>query len=792
MYKRLIILSAIILAALCGLGYLGYHAISIWAGGLEGARLGEFAAVAEQIRQDVNRKVNEFMQAEQQRPYTDYQQYYVPDNALAIQQQQMPLLRSPLAGKLGQGLAYGQFQLEPDGNIITPNDDFQIAAQDPNADNDFYAEVGINRINIRENLLPVLNRKANLDLKDSEVQTDFVAILGKLDKDKTALPEREWSLESKTLAEDQKKQKADISAGKSESLKQLAEAQPSKGARSKNYPIDSFQNTDQGAQVYSRSRAVVEQDYISNTSLPLLQQRAQTVDDLPDVQAELLESSRENESPNVSNTSTDRKEDAESINTTASLAKAIDAPEQSRGGQVVLRTEGLAEQVNERTDQSSQSNDPNRDSRSAYSYGTQVTATEPVGESQSRRGLGSQAGSRFAVRPQTQMAQTLNLFDENTKEGLDMVQVRIEPFVPLKTPLTGETESVFDGQIFMLRHVQIEDKHFVQGFQLDESALIQEVAESAGRFMRDGMTYELAKNTNGRSAYSAILDFGFGQIVLNLIEMDPARIGRKISQMKIWYFGIITLVLVAVAMGLASLWLNARAQLRLARKKDDFISAVSHELRTPLTSIRMYSEMLEKNWVKSKDKVAEYYRNMRQESERLSRLIENVLDFSRIQRGRKKYEFSLGDMNKSIAAVVEMIRPYAAQNDFTIETRLGEIGPTAFDPDAVTQIVVNLIDNAIKYARNAQDKRVIVRTRNEDGFVVIEVEDHGPGIPHRQRKKIFEEFYRIGSEATRETTGTGLGLALVRRFAEAHNGFVEILSARPSGAIFRVALPANA
>ena len=119
MYKRLIILSVIILTALCGLIWLGYHSIQIRAKGLEGVRLGEFAAVAEQIRQDVKGKLDEFIQTEQSRPYTDYLYYYVPENVVSTQQQ-MPLLRSPLAGRLDHGLAYGNFQIEPDGTIITP------------------------------------------------------------------------------------------------------------------------------------------------------------------------------------------------------------------------------------------------------------------------------------------------------------------------------------------------------------------------------------------------------------------------------------------------------------------------------------------------------------------------------------------------------------------------------------------------------------------------------------------------------------------------------------------------
>ncbi|MHC4665941.1 MAG: sensor histidine kinase, partial [Planctomycetota bacterium] len=288
--------------------------------------------------------------------------------------------------------------------------------------------------------------------------------------------------------------------------------------------------------------------------------------------------------------------------------------------------------------------------------------------------------------------------------------------------------------------------------------------------------------------YTAVLDFGFGYLILYLKETIPEAIVKQASHLRSWYFSIVGIVFLAVTLALASLWRYARAQIKLAEKKDDFISAVSHELRTPLTSIRMYAEMLENNWVKSEDKLAEYYRNMRQESERLSRLIENVLDFSRIQKGRKKYTFSVGNLNECIAGVVEMMTPYATQNGFSIKAELEHLGHVAFDSDAIKQIVVNLLDNAVKYARNTADKTITVRTRSDSQYILIEVEDHGPGVPHRQRKKIFEEFYRLGSEATRETTGTGLGLALVKKFAQAHNGFVEILTAKPAGSIFRVGL----
>ncbi len=413
----------------------------------------------------------------------------------------------------------------------------------------------------------------------------------------------------------------------------------------------------------------------------------------------------------------------------------------------------------------------------------------PAVQAQIAQGPPAQMQQPAPLPPQLQVSQG--------QSQTDTVQIRIEPFVPLIVPSQQSQQSVFGGQVFLLRHVQIEDRHLLQGFQLNEKQLIAEVKESAERFMRQGMTFELVQTQAAQAAegagekavaYTAVLDFGFGDLILKLKEIDPAWIAKQINQLRNWYFSIITMVLLAVMLALGSLWLAARAQIKLAQKKDDFISAVSHELRTPLTSIRMYSEMLEKNWVKSKDKLTEYYKSLRQESERLSRLIENVLDFSRIQRGRKKYAFNLGDINACIAEVVEMMTPYAAEHGFSIRKDFGELTQTAFDRDAVTQIVVNLLDNAIKYARSAEDKTITVRTRSDAQLVTIEVEDHGPGVPHRQRKKVFEQFYRCGCEATRETAGTGLGLALVKKFAQAHNGFVEVLTAKPTGAIFRVAL----
>jgi len=660
MYKRLIILSAIILAALCGLVWLGYHSIRIRAQGMEGKRLGEFAAVAEQIRQDVNRKLDEFIRTEQNRPYTDYQYYYVPEN-IAPGQQQMTVLRSPLGGRLEHGLAYGNFQIEPDGTVNTPNDDIEQGQKETDLRQDFYAKAVSNKENVRDNLLPVLS-----ELTPASFKMNFGE-------------EAEVLLESRQIAPDQVELAQDA-AFKSKGVK----SEGFEKQRGRNYPIESLQSPDQEVQIIEQRRSILEQNIASNVLSP-----------------------------------------------------------------------------------------------------SQRAMTDALAQSKSQ-----------AETSQTQPAQMAELYYEQQarlqESQAETVQVWIGPFETIVTGGGNAQKSIFGGQVFLVRHVKIEDRHFWQGFQLNEKKLIEEVKESASRFMRKGMSFELSQTENGQTdedvAHWAVLDFGFGDLVLNLKEIDPGWIGKEISHLRNWYVSIVAVVVLAVTLGLASLWRNARTQLKLAQKKDDFISAVSHELRTPLTSIRMYSEMLEKNWVKSEDKIAEYYRNMRHESERLSRLIENVLDFSRIQRGRKKYAFNAGDVNQCVAEVVEMMRPYAALRGFLITTEFGPLEQSAFDSDAVTQIVVNLLDNAIKYARNARDKTIAVRTRTDEQFIMIEVEDRGPGVPHRQRKRIFEEFYRSGAEATRETAGTGLGLALVKKFAQAHNGFVEIANAQPTGAIFRVAL----
>ncbi len=819
MYKRIIILSVIILAAMCGLLVLGYFSVRMWAQGMEGARLGEFASVAEQIRQDVKRKLDEFMQTEENRPYTHYQQYYVPEEQMDGRQQ-LALLRSPLAGKLDNSFAYGNFQIGPDGSITTPNDDITQRRDRGGFDDKLYARAGLNRKNIESNLLPVLNesvpgpvgtgteQQSELWRQVRSIAPEQITLLARADSQKKGVKSREF---------------------RNQAGKELA--------------IESLQNPDQKARIIKQSRSVLEYNVASNVAIAPPQEglsRSSSQEVENQLEEALQDSNLKKDAPakqtfdSGSDSQVSQKQQTATESDSLELEhQQVKAPDlfdvtsddnvytelelkmkESAAAQVNLKAQGVRSLQDVQKQKSAAISDVSeqRYRRSNAQATSSLYGSEKVGEDQitqidKQAEQGRPRTTQVAIDTDMYEAAVVSAPAQQQELGTqdDTVKIRIEPFVPLVVPAQEGQQSIFGGQVFLLRHVQIEDNHFLQGFQLNEKKLIEELNESAQRAIstRKGMSFELLQcPQNGEAlhsaagkenvAYAAVLDFGFGDIILNLKEIDPAWISKEISLLQIWYFSIAAIVFLAVILGLASLWRNARAQLKLAQKKDDFVSAVSHELRTPLTSIRMYSEMLEKNWVKSQDKKAEYYKNMRQESERLSRLIENVLDFSRIQRGQKKYTFNLGDINEYIADVVEMMTPYAAQNGFSIKTELGLPGQTTFDGDAVTQIVVNLLDNAIKYARDAEDKTITIRTRSDDGLFLIEVEDHGPGVPLRQRKKIFEEFYRSGAEATRETNGTGLGLALVKKFAQAHNGFVEILTARPTGAIFRVALAAEA
>jgi signal transduction histidine kinase len=237
------------------------------------------------------------------------------------------------------------------------------------------------------------------------------------------------------------------------------------------------------------------------------------------------------------------------------------------------------------------------------------------------------------------------------------------------------------------------------------------------------------------------------------------------------------------ALGLLALYRMVAARLAFARRRGQFVAAVSHELKTPLTAIRLIVEMLRDGAVDSEDKRRAYYATLTAESERLSRLIDNVLEFSRLERGERALALETAPLAPAVEELSAMLGAQAARAGSALALDLADgLPPVRFERDALAQVLFNLVDNAQKYGRGP----VAISLREDGGSVVLAVADRGPGVPPADQGRIFEPFERGGDELTREAQGSGLGLALVRGLA-ARMGAAVAARNLPSGG-FEVSL----
>ena len=249
--------------------------------------------------------------------------------------------------------------------------------------------------------------------------------------------------------------------------------------------------------------------------------------------------------------------------------------------------------------------------------------------------------------------------------------------------------------------------------------------------------------------------------------------------------GILSLLIVA---GLALTKRMVSKEIAVAKLKSDFVSNVSHELRTPLALIRLYAETLELGRITTQEKKHQYYRIIRKESERLTALINNILDFSRIEAGRKEYEFRETDIADLVRNTLDSYRYQIEQQGFQLDESIDTDLPSLkIDREAIARALVNLVNNALKYSND--DKYLGVKLYRDNGSVKLEVADHGIGIARRDQGKIFEKFYRAGDPLVHNTKGSGLGLSLVRHITEAHGGVIEVESAPGTGSKFIMSLP---
>ena len=264
-----------------------------------------------------------------------------------------------------------------------------------------------------------------------------------------------------------------------------------------------------------------------------------------------------------------------------------------------------------------------------------------------------------------------------------------------------------------------------------------------------------------------------------------ADIGSKFLRYNYTVLGGLSLFMIG---GMLLTLRNISREMKLARLKSDFVANVSHELRTPLALIRLYAETLELGRLNAKEKYQEYFRIIREESERLTALINNILDFSRIEAGRKEYDFKETNLAELVRSTLDSYRFQIEQNGFAFEENIAaDIPPVHVDREAIARSLLNLVNNALKYSKD--NKFVGVSLYRSNGSVNLEVRDRGIGIAPNEQEKIFEKFYRCGDPLVHNVKGSGLGLSLVRHIARAHGGDVKVESAPDKGSKFTIALP---
>ena len=241
-------------------------------------------------------------------------------------------------------------------------------------------------------------------------------------------------------------------------------------------------------------------------------------------------------------------------------------------------------------------------------------------------------------------------------------------------------------------------------------------------------------------------------------------------------------------LGGAVLLIQVRRNSLEAVRKTTFVSNVSHELKTPLTTIRMYGEMLGDGLVKDESKRRNYLSTIIGESQRLTRLVNNVLDFSRMERGEKNYNLEELDLSRTLKDILDAQYPRLVGEGFAVEwIAPDEKCPMKADRDALEQVLLNLLDNVVKYA--AEGKFIEVRVISSQDEVSFEVADHGPGIPTEQLERVFDTFHRVDDSLTASQPGCGLGLGIARKLVEGMGGVISCEKNEPRGIRFRIVFP---
>lgn len=327
--------------------------------------------------------------------------------------------------------------------------------------------------------------------------------------------------------------------------------------------------------------------------------------------------------------------------------------------------------------------------------------------------------------------------------------------------------------------------------QFLDSEAVREALEAQSRRLPAwaGISLATEKLHTGSPAGSEVMasvPVAFGEgMRLEIVAAAPAMIESAVRRQAAWTFALLASAVLVSTGALLMILRMIKRERKLGELKSQFVSSVSHELRAPVGSIRLMAEALREGKVRG-PAADEFHGLIAREGARLSHLVENVLDFARIEEGRKRYRFEEADLAPLVRDTVRLMEPAAAERGVHLVVEAPELA-AAVDAAAIQQALVNLLDNAIKFS--PPDSTATVTLVAGPGRWTLAVRDDGPGIAPADHERIFERFHRLGNELRRETQGTGIGLSIVKHIAEAHGGRVRLDSAPGCGSTFTLDLP---
>lgn len=344
------------------------------------------------------------------------------------------------------------------------------------------------------------------------------------------------------------------------------------------------------------------------------------------------------------------------------------------------------------------------------------------------------------------------------------------------------------GYIVFYRDIGFGALSMVQGFVVNQNtylnyrllSLPREIAnpDYAVELALDGKVV----NTRGRKKFNSKLIFEkslsapFEQLTFRVYSNS----GQQLAGYTILLTGIILLIIIAIC--LITIYRFTRSKVDLATKRQDFVSAITHELKTPLAAIKMYAELLQNSWVANEEKKQRYYNQIASEADRLSRLIQNVLNLSKLDGNRWNVQLR---MERPKAVIDDFLATYSKNVEkqgfeLTVSTDMeADNIHLLIDRDAIMQILMNLVDNSLKFSKKSDYKMISIELAIKGTDMYMAVRDYGPGIPPSEMKKVFQEFYRVENEMTRQTSGTGIGLSMVKKLCTLCNMKIEVENANP-------------